>query len=158
MPKPKRYSRPPAHHNEFAFRHNPKSKLTQKIMSLPSSEHACPSCLSILEWRKKYRKYKILKRPRKCVQCQQKTVRASYHARCDVCAAKEAVCAKCGDARAWDDRKHPELCPLPPPDDYNPGKPEENGGDDSGVSSPSDISELSSGSEKETATASTNQN
>jgi hypothetical protein len=46
-------------------------------------------------WRKQYRKYKPLTVPKKCVGCDQKSVKDAYHIICHACAVKEAVCAKC---------------------------------------------------------------
>lgn len=54
----------PKHKNSFAFKHNPNSKKTKVILAI---NHAglCAHCNEIIEWRKKYRKYKPLKHPRK---------------------------------------------------------------------------------------------
>jgi hypothetical protein len=53
--KKKKKGRPPAHQNTFAFRHNPKSKKTEKILSSPNVG-VCNRCRDKIEWRKKYRK------------------------------------------------------------------------------------------------------
>ncbi|KAL7560161.1 hypothetical protein ACA910_013171 [Epithemia clementina (nom. ined.)] len=74
----------PAHQNKFAFRHNPKSKTTEKILSSPNV-HVCRRCHDKIEWRKQYRKYKPLTQPSKCNICSQKNVKAAYH----------SICAKC---------------------------------------------------------------
>jgi hypothetical protein len=50
--------------NTEAFRHNRASKKTAKILAMPIS-HVCTHCREILEWRKKYRKYKPLTQPKK---------------------------------------------------------------------------------------------
>jgi len=55
----------------------------------------CPKCHGIIEWRKKYRKYKPLKAPRKCGSCSNRTIVRAYHAICAKCRAKKEVCAKC---------------------------------------------------------------
>ena len=55
---------PPAHQNKFAFKHNPGSKLTKKILAAPIVG-LCRRCSEIVEWRKKYRKYKPLTAPGK---------------------------------------------------------------------------------------------
>ena len=39
-------SRGPAHQNEFAFRHNPKSKKTEKILASPNQVRSYPIGLS----------------------------------------------------------------------------------------------------------------
>jgi hypothetical protein len=50
---------PPKHQNTFAFKHNKHSKLTQKIRETPNTG-LCKTCFDIIEWKKKYRKYKPL--------------------------------------------------------------------------------------------------
>lgn len=52
----------PKHQNGFAFKHNPKSKKTNYILSLPN-EGLCQRCHDQIEWRKSYRKYKPLTKP-----------------------------------------------------------------------------------------------
>ncbi|KAL7753830.1 hypothetical protein RI367_000762 [Sorochytrium milnesiophthora] len=84
--------------NTTAFRHNPGSKLTKKILALPV-QGLCSRCFEIIEWRKKYRKYKPLTAPKKCVGCEQKTVKDAYHVICDKCAGARGVCAKCQESR-----------------------------------------------------------
>ena len=56
--------RAPAHQNTYAFRHNPKSKLTAQILATPI-QHCCRRCHDKLLWRKTYRKYKPLTTPKK---------------------------------------------------------------------------------------------
>ena len=51
----KKKGRAPAHQNSYAFRHNPKSKKTEKILSSPNVG-VCRRCHEKIEWRKKYRK------------------------------------------------------------------------------------------------------
>eukprot|EP01113_Clastostelium_recurvatum_P039254 TRINITY_DN5979_c0_g2_i2.p1 TRINITY_DN5979_c0_g2~~TRINITY_DN5979_c0_g2_i2.p1 ORF type:complete len:277 (+),score=114.16 TRINITY_DN5979_c0_g2_i2:81-911(+) len=84
----------PAHQNKFAFRHNKNSRKSNDIMALPN-EGLCPHCYDVIEWKKKYRKYKPLTVPGRCQSCDQKTVRRAYHVLCDECAVKEEICAKC---------------------------------------------------------------
>lgn len=98
-------SRPPAHQNQTAFKHNKSSKKTKKILDSPISDLLCPSCKNVIEWRKQYRKYKPLTVPKKCTSCQQKTIKSAYHTRCDPCSSKAKVCAKCGDPRSYDEAK-----------------------------------------------------
>ncbi|GMI21397.1 hypothetical protein TrRE_jg2191, partial [Triparma retinervis] len=94
------HSRAPAHQNGFAFKHNPNSKKTAKILSLPIN-NVCARCSSKLQWRKKYRKYKPLTQPKTCVDCKGKTVRAAYHVVCTPCGRKRGegegriVCEMC---------------------------------------------------------------
>jgi Uncharacterized conserved protein (DUF2039) len=78
-------SRKPAHQNSFAFRHNPNSKKTIKILNSPN-EHVCRRCHDKIEWRKQYRKYKPLTKPTKCNWCLQPfVVKAAYHTICIPC-------------------------------------------------------------------------
>ena len=51
----KKKGRAPKHQNSYAFRHNPKSKKTAKILSSPNVG-VCRRCSEKIEWRKKYRK------------------------------------------------------------------------------------------------------
>lgn len=91
--KPKRG--PPAHANSYAFHHNPSSKLTAHIMSLPING-LCPSCQAVIEWRKKYRKYKPLTVVKKCTACGEKRIKDAYHVICNQCSQKNGnQCAKC---------------------------------------------------------------
>lgn len=46
----------------------------------------CQHCREKIEWKKKYRKYKPLTVPAKCVKCGNRTVKAAYHQLCDDCA------------------------------------------------------------------------
>jgi len=85
---------PPKYQNKFAFRHNPKSRKTAKILSLPN-EGLCIKCHDIIEWKKKYRKYKSLTAAKKCTSCEQKTVSRAYHVICEKCAREQTICAKC---------------------------------------------------------------
>eukprot|EP00124_Ichthyophonus_hoferi_P002495 Ihof_evm3s172 gene=Ihof_evmTU3s172 len=87
-------SRPPKYQNSFAFTHNNKSKKTEKILAMPNF-YVCTKCHDQIEWKKKYRKYKPLTQPKKCVGCQQKTVDKAYHVLCDPCANERQVCGKC---------------------------------------------------------------
>lgn len=52
----------PKYQNTFAFKHNPKSKKTERILALPIYG-LCEKCRKQIEWRKKYRKYKPLTQP-----------------------------------------------------------------------------------------------
>ena len=57
-------TRKPAYQNKVAFYHNRNSKKTKTILSLPNAG-LCKRCHDIIEWKKKYRKYKPLKAPTK---------------------------------------------------------------------------------------------
>ncbi|KAI9912373.1 hypothetical protein PsorP6_005689 [Peronosclerospora sorghi] len=84
----------PKHQNTFAFKHNPKSKKTQRILSMPI-HGLCEKCHQQIEWRKKYRKYKPLTQPGSCIYCHEKSVTSAYHSACDLCAKERNICAKC---------------------------------------------------------------
>ncbi|KAL9182236.1 hypothetical protein ACHAXT_012888 [Thalassiosira profunda] len=86
--KKKKKGRAPKHQNGFAFRHNPKSKKTDKILSSPNVG-VCRRCYEKIEWRKKYRKYKPRTQPGKCNLCSQKNVLAAYHTLCTKCAGSD---------------------------------------------------------------------
>jgi hypothetical protein len=87
-----------SHQNKYGFRHNKHSKKTAKILALPNSG-LCKKCYDIIEWRKKYRKYKPLKDPAKCADCNERTVKLAYHTLCSKCASLrdngKGVCPKC---------------------------------------------------------------
>lgn len=85
---------PPAHANSYAFHHNKSSKLTKHIGSLPI-RHLCPACVAVIEWRKKYRKYKPLTVVKRCTGCGEKKVKDAYHVICGDCVRKVGKCGKC---------------------------------------------------------------
>ncbi|GKY98781.1 hypothetical protein MPSEU_000834300 [Mayamaea pseudoterrestris] len=85
----KKKGRAPAHQNAVAFHHNPKSKKTAHILSLPI-QHVCLKCKEKLEWRKQYRKYKPLTQPTKCNICEKRNVIAAYHTICRDCSCHSA--------------------------------------------------------------------
>jgi predicted nucleic acid-binding Zn ribbon protein len=91
-------ARPPAHQNTFAFKHNPKSKLTEKILSSPI-QHCCRRCTDKLEWRKQYRKYKPLTQMAKCNLCSQKNIKSAYHTICDKCTTSDKAKKNLIDAK-----------------------------------------------------------
>jgi len=74
--------------NVVAFHHNKGSKLTKKILESPIHD-VCRKCRDMIEWRKRYRKYKPLTVPKKCVKCEQKTIKEAYHIICHTCAHAE---------------------------------------------------------------------
>lgn len=87
-------SRKPAHQNSTSFKNNPHSTKSAKINSLPN-EGLCKRCHDIIEWRKKYHKFKPLKAPKTCVGCGQKNVIHAYHVLCINCARERECCSKC---------------------------------------------------------------
>lgn len=70
------------------FRHNPKSKLTEKILASPNTG-VCRRCYDKIEWRKQYRKYKPLTQPSKCNICMNRNITAAYHTICKGCSRSE---------------------------------------------------------------------
>jgi hypothetical protein len=86
--KKKKKGRAPAHQNTFAFRHNPKSKLTEKILESPIL-HCCRRCHDKLEWRKKYRKYKPRSQLGTCNLCREKRINHAYHTICTKCTTSD---------------------------------------------------------------------
>uniref|UniRef100_A0A6T6VFD4 Uncharacterized protein n=1 Tax=Bicosoecida sp. CB-2014 TaxID=1486930 RepID=A0A6T6VFD4_9STRA len=92
----------PKHKNSFAFKHNKNSKKTKKILGI-DHHGLCSRCSEIIEWKKKYRKYKPLKAPKKCNGCDRRSIAKAYHTLCDDCARSRSVCAKCGKNPADDE-------------------------------------------------------
>jgi hypothetical protein len=100
------YHRAPKYQNKFAFQHNPHSRKTEKIASIPASAGCCYRCIQIIEWKKKYRKYKALTKPRKCTGCSLPKIKLAYHVLCGECAAKRGgVCPKCLKTREESDKE-----------------------------------------------------
>lgn len=89
-------SRPQKHKNHTAFKNNlhDTSQRTKFINTLEIA-NVCVRCKSIIEWKIKYKNYKVLKAPAKCRKCEQKTVKHAYHNICLPCAKQEKVCPKC---------------------------------------------------------------
>lgn len=90
-------SRPQKYQNHTAFKNNLYDN-SKKIKFINSIEvvNVCERCKKIIEWKIKYKKYKALKGPVKCVKCEQKTVKHSYHNICLPCAKQNEICPKCG--------------------------------------------------------------
>eukprot|EP00941_MAST-03F_sp_MAST-3F-sp1_P000372 g372.t1 len=94
-----KHGRKPKHQNSFAFKHNKNSVKTARLIRIPNKTlHCCPSCTKQINWRVKFRKYKPLKQPRRCNECDgkgSKGVLSAYHTVCQKCAKKKKICAKC---------------------------------------------------------------
>lgn len=67
------------------------SSPASQIAALPN-QGLCEKCHEIIEWKKKYRKYKPLTQPGKCSLCHGRNVKHAYHVICQDCAQKEKVC------------------------------------------------------------------
>ncbi|XP_023934354.1 uncharacterized protein C9orf85 homolog [Bicyclus anynana] len=89
-------NRPQKHQNRTVFKNNlhDTSKKT-KILNNLEVTGVCERCKEIIEWKIKYKKYKTLTAPRKCVGCEQKSVKYAYHVLCSNCASEKKKCAKC---------------------------------------------------------------
>lgn len=82
--------------NRSAFKNNlhDTSNRTKIINSIQVS-NVCQRCKEIIEWKIKYKKYKPLTQPKKCVKCEQKNVKQAYHVMCTECGKKYGSCTKC---------------------------------------------------------------
>ncbi|XP_077556921.1 uncharacterized protein C9orf85 homolog [Haemaphysalis longicornis] len=98
-------SRPQKHQNSTAFKNtlHDTSVQTKKILNLKIA-NVCTRCKDIIEWKIKYKKYKPLTVPKKCVKCEGKTVKSAYHIMCSGCAERLKLCAKCGTSNASESR------------------------------------------------------
>merc|ERR1712002_640473 len=93
-------SRPPKHKNNFAFKNDmhDTSDKTKNLNNLRVS-NVCQRCKDCIEWKIKYKKYKPLTVPSKCVKCSGKKVKYAYHIVCTECALQYKICAKCSKAK-----------------------------------------------------------
>lgn len=93
-------TRPQKHKNKTTFKNtlHDTSHNTKFINSIQVSD-VCLRCKEIIEWKIKYKKYKPLTQPKKCVRCEQRTVRSAYHVMCLDCGRKLGVCTKCCQAK-----------------------------------------------------------
>jgi hypothetical protein len=115
--KTKQKGRAPAHQNTYAFRHNPKSKLTAKILSSPV-DNCCRRCREKIVWRKTYRKYKPLTQPATCNQCHRRNITAAYHTICKSCAVDSVAFRRVREVYPTATRAC-EVCAKVPFDDEN---------------------------------------
>lgn len=91
-------SRPQKHKNRTAFKNDlhDTSRKTKVINNIEVA-NVCERCKQVIEWKIKYKKYKPLKAPSKCIKCEQKSVKHAYHNMCLPCAKEFEVCPKCGE-------------------------------------------------------------
>ncbi|CAH0600497.1 unnamed protein product [Chrysodeixis includens] len=88
--------RPQKHQNKTAFKNDLHDTSHQtKFLNTLEVTGVCKRCKDIIEWKIKFKKYKTLTAPRKCVGCEQKTVKYAYHLLCSKCALDKKTCAKC---------------------------------------------------------------
>ena len=92
--------RPQKHKNNFAFK-NDMHDTSDKMKSVNTLRVAnvCQRCKDCLEWKIKYKKYKPLTVPSKCVKCDEKNVKYAYHIVCTLCAVDNKICAKCSKSK-----------------------------------------------------------
>lgn len=111
-------ARPQKHQNRFAFKNNlHDTNVRTKRMNAIQINNVCPRCKDILEWKIKYKKYKMLKAPKNCNKCHSKCVKEAYHTSCYQCSSSLGICPKCGIPRSeW-------------PKDYQQGTLENEGDD-----------------------------
>ena len=86
------------HQNVTAFKDYKGCTIYKKIKALPN-EGLCEKCHDIIEWKKKYHKYKPLTSPGVCLICKKKTIRHAYHTVCQECATANEMCAKCREKK-----------------------------------------------------------
>ena len=91
-------SRPQKYKNHTAFKNDLHDKSNKiKIINSIEVANVCEKCKKIIEWKIKYKKYKPLKAPAKCIKCEQKSVKHAYHNMCLPCAKQFNVCPKCNE-------------------------------------------------------------
>lgn len=82
--------------NRTAFKNNlHDTSHRTKLMNNIQVKDVCERCKEIIDWKIKYKKYKLLTQPRKCVRCEQKNIKQAYHVMCSDCSKKLQLCAKC---------------------------------------------------------------
>lgn len=106
-------TRPQKHQNKIAFKNN-LHDTSHKTKQLNRTEitNVCLKCKNILDWKIKFKKYKVLKAPKTCTKCQQKTVKQSYHTLCSSCANSLKVCPKCGKTETLVTEPNSEMKPV----------------------------------------------
>ncbi|XP_034192322.1 uncharacterized protein C9orf85 homolog [Osmia lignaria lignaria] len=91
-------SRPQKYQNKSAFKNDLHDKSNKtKLINKIEVTNVCEKCKKIIEWKIKYKKYKPLKTPSKCLKCEQKAINNAYHKLCLPCAKQFEVCPKCGE-------------------------------------------------------------
>ncbi|XP_050532279.1 uncharacterized protein C9orf85 homolog [Daktulosphaira vitifoliae] len=94
-------NRPQKHQNRFAFKNNlHDTNIRTKRLNSIQITNVCPRCKDILEWKIKYKKYKMLKAPKNCNKCHNKCVKEPYHTSCYHCSSSLGICPKCAIPRS----------------------------------------------------------
>jgi len=88
----------PKYANKTGFKNDlhDTNKRTKVIRELEVTG-CCEKCRKVIEWKIKYKKYKPLTQPKRCVKCQNKSVLNAYNIVCMPCASLQQICAKCSD-------------------------------------------------------------
>ena len=89
-------TRPQKHQNKTSFKNDLHD--TRKIIKqLNNMEHIglCEKCKDVIAWKIKYKKYKPLTVPKKCVFCEKKNIKTAYHIVCMDCGKEKNICTKC---------------------------------------------------------------
>ncbi|PAA75229.1 hypothetical protein BOX15_Mlig018840g3 [Macrostomum lignano] len=94
-------SRPQKHQNSHAFKNSihDTSQRTKTVNQLNFGGLTCQRCKDILDWKVKYKKYKLPTQPRKCVRCEKRCIQSAYFTVCQSCARERAECQKCAQQR-----------------------------------------------------------
>ncbi|EDV26825.1 uncharacterized protein TRIADDRAFT_23218, partial [Trichoplax adhaerens] len=71
------------------------SRKTKQIMET-QIQGVCSRCKDVIEWKIRYKKYKPLTQPGKCVKCLERNIMQSYYVICSNCSTTHGYCAKCG--------------------------------------------------------------
>ncbi|XP_070512977.1 uncharacterized protein C9orf85 homolog [Cardiocondyla obscurior] len=106
-------SRPQKYQNQTSFKNNlHDNSHKMKLINNMEVTDVCERCKKIIEWKIKYKKYKILKAPMKCIKCEQKAVKHSYHNICLPCAKQQGICSKCGQKLEVEEKSSKEKAEL----------------------------------------------
>uniref|UniRef100_A0A1I8HSX3 DUF2039 domain-containing protein n=1 Tax=Macrostomum lignano TaxID=282301 RepID=A0A1I8HSX3_9PLAT len=94
-------NRPQKHQNSHAFKNSihDTSQRTKTVNQLNFGGLTCQRCKDILDWKVKYKKYKLPTQPRKCVRCEKRCIQSAYFTVCQSCARERAECQKCAQQR-----------------------------------------------------------
>ncbi|XP_065214570.1 uncharacterized protein C9orf85 homolog [Planococcus citri] len=89
-------TRPQKHQNRKVFKNDlHDTNIRTKRINQTQITHVCAKCKSILEWKIKYKKYKMIKAAKTCNKCSLKAIKMPYHTVCIPCAQKLSICPKC---------------------------------------------------------------
>jgi hypothetical protein len=90
-------TRPQKHQNSTKFKNDLHDKSDKtKYLNQVEIKDLCPKCKAIIEWKIKYKKYKLMSGPAVCTKCHEKNIKLSYRTICPPCANSQQLCPKCG--------------------------------------------------------------